>query len=117
MVNEALEGRDRAGVLHHLAALARPRHGKGATATGRVPDAPEEDVLAYMAFATRHRAKLHSTDPIERLDGEIQRRTDVAGLSPAEASIRRLARAIRMGQTGEWIVQRGRYLAQEGRQI
>ncbi len=73
----------------------------------------EEDVLAYMTFPAQHRAKLHSTNPIERLNGEIKRRTDVVGIFPTEASIRRLVGAILMEQTEEWTVQRGRYLTLE----
>ena len=57
--------------------------------------------------------KLHSTNPIERLNGEIKRRTDVVGIFPNEASIRRLVGAILMEQTEEWTVQRGRYLTLE----
>lgn len=45
-------------------------------------DAAEHDVLAYMDFPREHRAKLHSTNPIERLNGEIKRRTDVVGIFP-----------------------------------
>ncbi len=40
-------------------------------------DDAEEDVLAYMTFPKEHRAKLHSTNPIARLNGEIKRRTEV----------------------------------------
>src|SRR6185369_10732272 len=40
-------------------------------------DEAEADVLAYMSFPAQHRAKLHSTNPIERLNGEIKRRTEV----------------------------------------
>ena len=76
-------------------------------------DTAEEDVLAYMTFPAQHRAKLHSTNPIERLNGEIKRRTDVVGIFPNEASIRRLVGAILMEQTEEWTVQRGRYLTLE----
>ena len=43
-------------------------------------DAAEHDVLAYMSFPKEHRAKLHSTNPIERLNGEIKRRTEVVGV-------------------------------------
>ena len=64
-------------------------------------------------FPQQHRAKLHSTNPIERLNGEIKRRTDVVGIFPNEASIRRLVGAILMEQTEEWTVQRGRYMTLE----
>lgn len=43
-------------------------------------DDAEEDVLAYMTFPKEHRAKLHSTNPIARLNGEIKRRTEVVGI-------------------------------------
>ncbi|MEM9049533.1 MAG: IS256 family transposase [Pseudomonadota bacterium] len=76
-------------------------------------DGAEEDVLAYMTFPQQHRAKLHSTNPIERLNGEIKRRTDVVGIFPNEAAIRRLIGAILMEQTEEWTVQRGRYMTLE----
>ena len=47
-------------------------------------DAAEEDILAYMAFPTQHRTKLHSTNPLERLNEEVKRRADVAGIFPSE---------------------------------
>ncbi len=70
-------------------------------------DGAEEDVLADMIFSQQHRAKLHSTAPIKRLNGKIKRRTDVVGVFPNEASIRRLVGAIRMEQIEERTVQRG----------
>lgn len=76
-------------------------------------DGAEEDVCAYMTFPQQHRAKLHGTNPVERLNGEIKRRTDVAGIFPHEAAIRRLVGAILMEQTEEWAVQRSRYMTSE----
>ena len=76
-------------------------------------DEAETDVLAYMGFPAPHRTKLHSTNPLERLNGEIKRRTDVVGIFPNEAAITRLVGAIRLEQNDEWAVQRARYLTLE----
>ena len=76
-------------------------------------DQAEEDVLAYMTFPAQHRAKLHSTNPIERLNGEIKRRTEVVGIFPNEDAITRLIGAILLEQNDEWAVQRARYMTLE----
>jgi transposase-like protein len=76
-------------------------------------DEAEVDVLAFMSFPKEHRAKLHSTNPIERLNGEIKRRTEVVGIFPNEAAIVRLVGALLLEQNDEWAVQRGRYMTPE----
>jgi len=76
-------------------------------------DEAEADVLAYMTFPVQHRAKLHSTNPLERLNGEIKRRTEVVGIFPNEAAITRLVGAILLEQNDEWAVQRARYVTLE----
>jgi transposase-like protein len=76
-------------------------------------DEAEPNVLAYMSFPAQHRAKLHSTNPIERVNGEIKRRAEVVGIFPNEEAIVRLVGAILLVQNDEWAVQRARYMTLE----
>ncbi len=63
-----------------------------------------------MDFPREHRLKLHSTNPLERLNGEIKRRTEVVA---NEAALIRLLGAILLEQNDEWADQRSRYMTLE----
>jgi transposase-like protein len=72
----------------------------------------EEDVLAYMNFPQAHWKQIRSTNPLERLNKEIRRRTDVVGIFPTDASALRLIGMLLLEQTDEWAVGR-RYFSLE----
>jgi transposase-like protein len=93
----------------HVADQLRARWPK----LGALMDGAEADVLAYMAFPSQHRTKLHSTNPLERLNKEIKRRADVLGIFPNEDSITRLIGAVLLEQNNEWQLQH-RYMQAEG---
>jgi putative transposase len=95
-------------VWRQLADQLRPRWPKLAG----LMDESEPDVLAYLAFPLQHRTKLHSTNPLERLNKEVKRRADVVGIFPGEPSITRLIGAVLLEANDEWQLQH-RYMQLE----
>ncbi len=75
-------------------------------------DGAREDVLAYMTFPREHWAQIASTNPLERLNGEIKRRADVIGIFPNDRAVVRLVGALMLEQNDEWAVSR-RYMSLE----
>ncbi len=94
--------------LRHVADQLRSKWPK----LGAFIDDSEADVLAHMEFPASHRAKLHSTNPLERLNKEVKRRADVVGIFPGEASIIRLIGAVLLEANDEWQLQH-RYMQTE----
>ncbi|MTV42029.1 IS256 family transposase [Duganella radicis] len=78
-------------------------------------DAAENEVLAFMSFPRAHRTQIHSTNPLERLNAEVKRRTNVVGIFPNDKAVIRLVGAMMLEQNDEWSLQR-RYMQLEGLQ-
>ncbi|OPZ41423.1 MAG: Transposase, Mutator family [Actinobacteria bacterium ADurb.BinA094] len=82
----------------------------------RLLEAAEDDLLAFMSFPAEHWRKLRSTNPLERVNREIGRRSDVVGIYPNDAALIRLAGSLLIEQNDEWLVMR-RYLSEESMQL
>lgn len=78
-------------------------------------DATENEVLTFMSFPRAHRTQIHSTNPLERLNAEVKRRTNVIGIFPNDRAVIRLVGALMLEQNDEWSLQR-RYMQLEGLQ-
>jgi putative transposase len=98
-----------AGARDQLSAAVAALEGKLDKVAALLEDA-EEDVLAFYSFPADHWRKLRSTNPLERLNREIGRRTDVVGIFPDDRSLIRLATILCIEQNDEWLVGR-RYLS------
>jgi transposase-like protein len=95
-------------VWRQMADQFRPRWPK----LGALMDESEHEVLAYLSFPAQHRTKLHSTNPLERLNKEVKRRADVVGIFPGEVAIVRLIGAVLLEANDEWQLQH-RYMQVE----
>ena len=82
---------------------------------GALMDDAEHDVLAFMTFPKAHWPQIYSTNPLERLNADIKRRTNVVGIFPNDGAITRLVGAMMLEQNDEWSLNR-RYMQLEGLQ-
>ena len=101
---------DSGEAARELVGDALERLGKPLPKVAALLEEAEEDLLAFYAFPADHWPKLRSTNPLERVNREIGRRTDVVGIFPNDRSLIRLAASIVIEQNDEWLVGR-RYLS------
>jgi putative transposase len=102
---------DRAGASQTLRHVADQVRAKGPKLAAVIDDS-EADGLTHRDFPAQHRSKIHSTNPLERLNKAVKRRADVVGIFPNEGSIIRLIGAVLLEANDEWQLQH-RYMQME----
>jgi putative transposase len=109
LIRPIFNANELAGARDQLSAAVAALEGKLDKVAAMLEEA-EEDILAFYSSPADHWRKLRSTNPLERLNREIGRRTDVVGIFPDDASLIRLATMLCIEQNDEWLVGR-RYLS------
>ena len=110
-LREIFDARDLAQAKERLGSVLERFH-RSVPKVADLLEAAEEDLLAFYRFPSSHWRKLRSTNPLERVNKEIGRRSDVVGIFPNDASAIRLVGALLIEQNDEWLVGR-RYLSGE----
>jgi transposase-like protein len=103
---------DHASAMTQLRKVADGLRGRFARAAAVLEEAAE-DILAYRHLPLEHQRQLHSTNPLERLNKEIKRRSNVVGIFPNPAAVIRLVGAVLLEQDDEWPVAERRYFSAE----
>ena len=110
-LREVFNAEDQAHARERVGHVLERLQGLAPKVCGLLEEA-EEDLIAFYLLPSEHWSKLRSTNPLERVNKEIGRRSDVVGIFPNDASVIRLAGALLSEQNDEWLVQR-RYLSVE----
>jgi putative transposase len=95
--------------LHEVVRILEGQFPKAAA----ILESAETDVLAHTAFPRSHWRKIASTNPLERINKEIKRRSNVVGIFPDDASVIRLVGAVLLDQHDDWAIAERRYLSEE----